>query len=144
MATEEWLIEYVAEQMADAGRITWKRMFGAACLYCNKKPVAFLSGDRLLVKPTEAGRQYIGTPDETELFPGSKLWFDTGTQFEDKEWIAGLIRATADSLKAPKPKRKKIIYPAEDGPLPDEQARAERIPDRPVPDCKQPDRLTPL
>lgn len=132
MATEEWLIEYVAEQMAEAGRITWKRMFGAACLYCDRKPVAFLSGERLLVKPTEAGRKYIGEPVETELFPGSKLWFDVETGFEDREWIAGLIRMTADSLSAPKPKKKGR-----------HQNRSGRSPDGPFPDGPFPDGLFP-
>ena len=107
MAATESFREYIVEQLEDAGRITWRKMFGAFCLYCDGKPVAFIADDRLLVKPTGAGRAYIGEPEETELFPGSRLWFSVEDRCDDREWLAGLVRITADELPAPKPRTKK-------------------------------------
>ncbi len=106
MATEESFMEFIAEQAADAGEITTRRMFGSYCLYCDGKPVAFIGEDAVFVKPTEPGRAYIGEVTEGELFPGSKLWFVIEDRYEEREWFSALIRITADAIPAPKPRKK--------------------------------------
>jgi DNA transformation protein and related proteins len=105
MSTRESFRDYILEQAEGSGELDTKRMFGVYCLYCNRKPVAFICEDRVLVKETTAGRAYIGEPAETELFPGSKPWFDIEDRFEDREWFSRLVGLTAEALPPPKPKK---------------------------------------
>ncbi|NTU98508.1 TfoX/Sxy family protein [Candidatus Falkowbacteria bacterium] len=105
MASDKDLVEFVAEQMKNAGQITYRKMFGEYAIYCDGKVVALLCDNQLFVKPTEGGRNYIGTVVEAPAYPGAKMSFLIDDKFEDREWISGLIRATADELPDPKPKR---------------------------------------
>lgn len=109
MASSKQTVTYLTEQMAMAGDITTRAMFGEYAAYCDGKTVAFICDDQLFVKPTEAGRAYLG--DEIELapaYPGSKDYFlITGDRCEDRDWLGALIRTTADALPAPKPKATK-------------------------------------
>ena len=96
------------EQSADAGTITSKKMFGEYALYCDTKVVAFVCDDQLFIKPTEAGRAYLGEVTEAEAYPGSKMYFlIDGDRWDDADWLARLVRTTAAALPLPKPKKPK-------------------------------------
>jgi TfoX/Sxy family transcriptional regulator of competence genes len=105
MASDESFAKFVADQMGDAGIISHRKMFGEYAVYCDGKVVAFICDNRLFVKPTEGGRSYIGEPAEAPPYTGAKMYFLIEDQFEDREWIGGLIRITARELPIPKPKR---------------------------------------
>lgn len=108
MSTRAETVEFLTDQLSALPGIRTRKMFGEYCLYFEEKPVAFVCDDELFVKPTDAGRTYIGTPDEAEAYPGSKLYFRiSGDRWEDREWLAGLIDTTAAALPAPKPKKPK-------------------------------------
>ena len=107
MASDPEFIDFLADQMAEAGEITCKKMFGEYALYCNGKVVALVCDNRLFVKPTEGGRAHIGAPVEAPPYPGAKPYFLIEDAFEDREWIGALIRITARELPDPKPKQKK-------------------------------------
>ena len=98
-------MEFIVEQAEDSGTITTKRMFGSYCLYCDGKPVAFIGEDAVFVKPTEKGRAFIGNVTESELFPGSKLWFVIEDRYEERDWFSALLRTTAAELPPPKPRK---------------------------------------
>lgn len=105
MATDLEFMEFLADQMADAGGITFKKMFGEYAVYCGGKVVALVCDNQLFVKPTPGGRAFIGAPVEAPAYPGAKDSFLIEDAFEDREWISGLIRITARELPAPKPKK---------------------------------------
>ena len=108
MSTQQKTVDYIAEQSAGAGSITTKKMFGEYGMYCDGKVMAFICDDQLFIKPTEAGRAYLGTVTEAEAYPGSKLYFlIDGDRWDDADWLAGLVKATADALPVPKPKKGK-------------------------------------
>ena len=108
MSTRAETVEFLTDQLSGRPNISSRRMFGEYCIYCDDKPVAFVCDDELFVKPTDAGRAYIGEPDEAPAYPGSKLYFRVGgDRWEDRDWLAGLIDATAAALPAPKPKQPK-------------------------------------
>jgi DNA transformation protein len=87
-------------------------MFGEYGLYCDGKVFAFVANDQLYLKPTEAGRTFLGEATEAEAYPGSKLYFlIEGDRWDDADWLAGLVKATADDLPAPKPKKPKAAKP---------------------------------
>jgi TfoX/Sxy family transcriptional regulator of competence genes len=105
MATDRGTIDYILEQTAAAGRMSARRMFGEYALYCDGKVVALVCGDRLFLKPTPAGCALMATPVEDFPYPGAKPWLlIAGDFWDDADWLAGLVRATADALPEPKPK----------------------------------------
>jgi TfoX/Sxy family transcriptional regulator of competence genes len=105
MATDQEFIDFLADQMAGAGNIASKKMFGEYALYCNGKVVALVCDNQLFVKPTPGGRAHIGEPVEAPPYPGAKLYFLIEDAFEDREWIAALIRITAKELPDPGAKK---------------------------------------
>jgi len=108
MSTRAETVEFLVDQLSALPGIRTRRMFGEYCLYYDEKPVAFICDDELFVKPTDAGREYIGEPDEAPAYPGSKLYFRvSGDRWEDRDWLAGLIDLTASVLPAPKPKTRR-------------------------------------
>ena len=108
MSSQQQTVDYILEQSADAGTMTAKKMFGEYGLYCDGKVMAFVCDDQLFIKPTEAGRSYLGAVTEAPAYPGSKMYFlIEGDRWDDADWLAGLVKATADALPAPKPKKAK-------------------------------------
>jgi len=98
MASDRDFMEYVADQIGGAGIVSYRRMFGEYAVYCDDRVVAFVCDNRLYVKPTTAGRAYIGIPVEAPPYPGARLHFLVEDGLDDGEWICGLIRATASEL----------------------------------------------
>ncbi|MBN2416736.1 TfoX/Sxy family protein [bacterium] len=107
MGSDQNFVEYVAEQMEGAGVITFRKMFGEYAVYCDGKVVALVCDNRLFVKPTEAGRAFIGDVTEAPPYPRAKNAFLIEEQLEDREWLSELIAITFRELPAPKPKKKK-------------------------------------
>ena len=104
-------VEFVVDQIENAGEITYKKMFGEYGLWSNGKIVALICNDQLFVKPTEAGRSFIKNVIEAPPYPGAKFYFLIEDKIEDREWISNLIRITAKELPKPKPKKKKSRSP---------------------------------
>jgi TfoX/Sxy family transcriptional regulator of competence genes len=107
MASDTSFVEYVADQVHDAGAIRYRKMFGEYALYCDEKVVALICDNRLFVKPTAAGREYIGDVVEAPAYPGAKPAFLIEDRIDDREWLSELIRITFNELPVAKPKRKK-------------------------------------
>ena len=107
MATDLEFMEFLADQMSGAGEISYRKMFGEYAIYCEGKVVALVCDNQLFVKPTAAGRAFIGMPVEAPPYPGAKNSFLIEDAFEDRDWISELIRITAKDLPAPKPKKSK-------------------------------------
>lgn len=107
MASDQEFVNFITDQIQNAGVITAKKMFGEYALYSNGKVVALICDNQLFVKPTTGGRQFIGDVKEAPPYPGAKLYFWIDDQFEDADWLSELIRITAAELPEPKPKKKK-------------------------------------
>ena len=104
MASDKDFVEFVADQIKNAGDISYRKMFGEYAVYCNEKVVALICDNQLFVKPTEAGRHYIGDVTEAAAYEGSKNFFLIGDEIEDSEWLTELIRRTEQELPRPKPR----------------------------------------
>jgi len=108
MATDQSFIDFLVDQMNEAGEITFRKMFGEYAVYCGGKVVALVCDNQLFVKPTEAGKAHIGDGIvEAPPYPGAKMYFLIEDKFEDREWISVLIRITAKELPDAKSKSKK-------------------------------------
>lgn len=111
MATDQDFLEYVVEQAEGAGMLSHRRMFGEYALYLDGKVVALVCDNQLFVKPTEAGRRFLGESREGFPYPGAKPWFQADEVLDDAETLAELLRLTARELPLPKPKPKKKKKP---------------------------------
>ncbi|MCU0847736.1 MAG: TfoX/Sxy family protein [Spirochaetes bacterium] len=108
MASDINFVLFIADQAGSAGEITYRKMFGEYVLYCDGKVVALICDNKLFIKPTEAGKEYIGRVTEAPAYPGAKPSYFIEDKFEDREWLGELVRITYDGLPEPKPKKKKI------------------------------------
>jgi TfoX/Sxy family transcriptional regulator of competence genes len=99
-------VQFVIDQIHNAGKVSCKSMFGGYTVYCNGKIVALICNNQLFVKPTEKGRRVIGNVKEAPPYPGAKPCFLIEDKIEDKEWLCELIRQTAEELPVPKRKIK--------------------------------------
>jgi DNA transformation protein and related proteins len=84
-------------------------MFGEYALYCDGKVVALICDDQMFLKPTEAGRAILGPdPAMGAAYPGAKpSYLIAGDLWDDADWMARIVRSTADALSQPKPKKPK-------------------------------------
>jgi TfoX/Sxy family transcriptional regulator of competence genes len=107
MASDLEFVEFVVDQIEPSGSTTYRKMFGEYALYFNGKVVALICDNRLFVKPTAAGRSFIGDVVEAPAYPGAKPSFLIEEQIEDRDWISKLIEITEKELPEPKPKKKR-------------------------------------
>lgn len=107
MATSQGTIDYILEQMAEAGTVTAKKMFGEYGLYCDGKIVALVCDDQLFVKPTKGGSAFISECEMRPPYKGAKPYlFISGEKWDDNEWLSTLISLSAAELPLPLPKKK--------------------------------------
>ena len=108
MATNKEFVDFVLDQIENAGEITAKKMFGEYGLFSDGKIFGLICDNKLFIKPTEAGRGFIKDIVEAPPYKGAKLSFLIGDQLEDRDWISNLVRITVKELPEPKPKKRKI------------------------------------
>jgi len=108
MASNLEFVEFIVDQIENAGVITYKKMFGEYAIYSDGKIFALVCDNQLFIKPTEGGRSFIGDVVEAPPYPGAKLSFLIGDKIDDREWISDLIRITVNELPEPKSKKMKI------------------------------------
>lgn len=75
MASRATTVEFIAEQVSGAGVIAMRKMFGEYAIYCDIKLTALVCDDRLVVKPTKAGRTHIGEVAEQPPYHGAKAYY---------------------------------------------------------------------
>jgi len=107
MSSSQDTVDFVVEQIAGAGVVSAKKMFGEYGVFCDGKMAAIVADDQLFVKPTAAGRAFLGVVEEVPPFPGAKPYFlISGERWDDHEWLSELIRLTSAELPLPLKKKK--------------------------------------
>ena len=107
MASDLAYVQYVCDQLQDVGEVSYKKMFGEYGLYVSGRMVALVCDNQLFVKPTEAGRELLGTPSEGAPYPGARPHFVLDEHLDNRELLSAVFRATEAALAAPKPKKRK-------------------------------------
>jgi len=107
MASDQDFVDFVMEQIKNAGEITAKKMFGEYGIYANGKIFGLICDNKLYIKPTISGREFIGNVVEAPPYEGAKPSFLIEDKIEDSDWISELVRISLKELPAPKPKKKK-------------------------------------
>lgn len=107
MASDQNFVDFVIEQISNAGAITAKKMFGEYGIYADEKIFGLICDNKLFIKPTIAGREFIGDVVEAPPYEGAKPSFLIEEKIEDDDWLSDLVRISLKELPAPKPKPKK-------------------------------------
>lgn len=106
MASDLDFVKFIADQIFDECEISFRKMFGEYALYSKGKVVALICDNQLFIKPTNAGKEYMGEFIEAPAYPGAKPSLLIQDQIENAEWLSKLILITEKEL--PKPKLKVI------------------------------------
>ena len=107
MTSTQTTVDFIVEQMSDAGAVSAKKMFGEYGVFCDGRMVAIVGDDQLFLKPTAAGRAYLGVVEEVPPYPGAKTYFFiSGELWDDREWLSELVRLTCAEILLPKKKNK--------------------------------------
>jgi TfoX/Sxy family transcriptional regulator of competence genes len=107
MASEQNFVDFVMEQIRDAGEVTAKKMFGEYGIYAEGKLFGLICDNKLFIKPTISGREFIGNVIEAPPYEGAKPIFLIEDKVEDSDWLSELVRISLKELPSPKPKKKK-------------------------------------
>ena len=107
MPSNQDFVDFVIGQLQSAEDITFKKMFGEYALYSGNKVFALICDNKLFIKPTNAGKNYIQDVVEAPPYPGAKPSFLVEERIEDHEWLSTLVKLTVSELPEPKLKKKK-------------------------------------
>jgi TfoX/Sxy family transcriptional regulator of competence genes len=108
MATQQRTVDHLLEQVAGAGAVSARPMFGEYGVYVDGKLIGLICDDQLYVKPTASGRQHAEPVSEAPPYPGAKphLLIEAD-RWDDADWLGALLRVSAAELPAPKPRKPK-------------------------------------
>jgi len=106
MSSDLEFVKFVADQIDGQCEVSYRNMFGEYVLYSKRKVVALICDNQLFIKPTDAGRKFIGNVVESPPYPGAKPFFLIQDEIEDQEWLTQLIALSEESLPMPKGRRK--------------------------------------
>ncbi|MCS4435651.1 TfoX/Sxy family protein [Aquiflexum gelatinilyticum] len=105
MPSDQKFVDFVIDQIKNAGEISAKKMFGEYGVYADGKLFGLICDNRLFIKPTESGREFIGNIVEAPPYKGAKPSFLIEDKIEDGEWLSQLVRMSLKELPDPKPKK---------------------------------------
>nr|WP_294513711.1 TfoX/Sxy family protein [uncultured Bilophila sp.] len=103
MASSLEFMHFVAARLGGAGAITYRKMFGEYCVYCDGKLFGCVCDDRLLVKNTEPGRALMPDGRLEPPYEGGKPMLRI-ERLEDGDFLKALVRVTCEALPSPKKK----------------------------------------
>lgn len=106
MASRPEFVQYIADQLEEAGTITYRKMFGEYGIYCDNKIFALICENQFFVKITEAGRNLSPELDEVSPYKGAKPYFLI-EDIDNKEFLVSFVRETCKELPMPKAKKPK-------------------------------------
>ncbi len=107
MASNQKFVDFVTDQIKGAGEIMAIKMFGEYGIYSDGKIFGLICDNKLFIKPTKSGREFIGDVVEAPPYPGAKPSFLIEDKIEDSEWLSQLVRISVKELPEPKQKKKK-------------------------------------
>ena len=110
MATKADFIEYVREQLAGVGAVSYRRMFGEYAVYFDGKVVGLICDDQLFLKPTPGVLGLYPDPIMAVPYPGMKPSVLITDELDDIDLMARLIRAAWADLPLPKSKHRKTQH----------------------------------
>lgn len=106
MASSIDFVNFVIDQMQEAGNMHFKKMFGEYGIYCNEVFVGCICDNQCFLKVTEPGVSLIKCPVYKPAYEGAKpsLLIEN---LEDRAFLGQLVKVTSEALaKSPSKKKK--------------------------------------
>ncbi|MGO5097080.1 TfoX/Sxy family protein [Agathobaculum sp. LCP25S3_E8] len=106
MASHPDFVQYVAEQLQDAGTIRSRKMFGEYGLYCDNVFFAVICDDQFFVKITPQGEATFPNLPKAPPYEGANnyIWVE---DVEDRDTMTALTRLTCLALQDPSSKNRR-------------------------------------
>ena len=104
MASHRDFVDYVTEQLREAGAIRSRKMFGEYGLYCDDVFFAVICDDQLFVKVTPEGEVAFPDLPKTPPYEGAKESFLV-EDVEDRECLTALTHITCQALRSKQKKK---------------------------------------
>lgn len=99
MASHQDFVDYVAEQLREAGAIRSRKMFGEYGLYCDDVFFAAICDDQFFIKVTPQGEAAFPDLPKAPPYEGAKDSFLV-EDVEDRKLMTELTRMTCEALKS--------------------------------------------
>ena len=99
MASHQDFVDYVAEQLACAGVIRSRKMFGEYGLYCDDVFFAVICDDQFFIKVTPQGEVAFPDLPKAPPYEGAKDSFLV-EDVENRKLMTELTRITCEALKS--------------------------------------------
>ena len=109
MASHQNFVDYVAEQLREAGTIRSRKMVGEYGLYCDGVFFAVICGDQFFVKVTPAGEAAFPNLPKAPPYEGARdyIWVE---DVDDRDTMTALTRLTCLALQEQPKKRRKCPW----------------------------------
>jgi len=108
MSSDKTFLDFLVDQIKGAGEITYKKMFGEYGIYADGKLFGLVCDNKLYLKPTVTGRNFMEEVVEAAPYPGAKPSFLIEEKVEDATWLSNLIKISLPELPEPKQKTKPL------------------------------------
>ena len=102
MSSSKEYLNYILEQLSEAGDVSYRAMMGEYIIYYRSKIIGGIYDDRFLVKPAEAVSRMMPDAQHELPYEGAKEMILVD-EVEDKTFLKELIEAMYEEL----PERKK-------------------------------------
>lgn len=106
MASSIDFVQYAAEQMSDAGKITYRKMFGEYGLYCGGMFFAVICDDQLFIKITEEGEKVWPSLRKAPPYDGAKNSFLI-EDIDNRQMLTELVTVTCLALSEKSKKKRR-------------------------------------
>ena len=105
MASHQDFVDYVAEQLREAGTIHSRKMFGEYLVYLADKPILTVCDDTVFVKKMPQLAEILADAECGFPYDGAKECYIL--DIENRTLVAEVIPILAEITSLPKPKKKK-------------------------------------
>lgn len=105
MSSTKDYLDFVLDQIRDQDIVRYRKMFGEYTIYYDTKVVALICDNKLFVKNTESGRDFVEKEFGKENlhlappFPKGKDWIILEDEIENREFLNELLEITRDALE---------------------------------------------
>lgn len=99
MASHREFVEFITEQLREAGDVRARAMFGEYGLYCGGVFFAVICDDQLFVKPTPQGEAAFPRLPKAPPYEGAKDYL-LAEDVDDREELTRLVQVTCGALRA--------------------------------------------
>jgi TfoX/Sxy family transcriptional regulator of competence genes len=105
MATTPDYIEFICEQVRDAGAVRYKKMFGEYMVYVNDKPILLVCDNNVYVKILPCLESLLANAEHGFPYEGAKEHYVLDIENRDLSLV--VVAALEEVTAVPKPRGKK-------------------------------------